>query len=63
MKFQKLRPRVINYSDYKHFTNENYSKYLLTEIFNSCPRFDDCGFNGFFDLCQEILDQHVPRKQ
>ena len=28
---QKFRPRVINYSDYKYFRNENYRKYLLTK--------------------------------
>ena len=48
MTFKKLRPRVINHRDYKHFNNENYKKDLLTEMFNFCLRFDDSGFSEFF---------------
>ena len=61
--FQKLKPRVISYKDYKHFNNEMYRNELLSEISNSCLNFDDSGFNDFFDICRAILDRHAPRKQ
>ena len=63
MTFQKLKPRVISYRDYKHFNNETYRNELLSGISNSCLNFDDSGFNDFFDICRAILDQHAPRKQ
>ena len=63
MTFQKLKPRVINYREYKHFNNDRYRNELLYEISNSCLNFDDTGFNDFFDICRSILDQHAPRKQ
>ena len=63
MTFQKLKPRVISYRDYKHFNNETYRNESLSEISNSCLNFDDRGFNDFFEICQVILDQHAPRKQ
>ena len=50
MTFQKLRPPVTNYRDYKHFNNKNCRKDLMTEISNSCLRFDDSGFNEVLDL-------------
>ena len=63
MTFQKLKPRVISYRDYKHFNNETYRNELLSEISNSCLNFDDSGFNDFFDICRSILDQQASRKQ
>ena len=61
--FQKFRPRLINYSDYKYFGNENYRKYLLSKISNSGLSFDDSGFSEFFYLCRVTLDQHALLKQ
>ena len=29
--FRKLKPKVINYRNYKHFCNENYRNELVTE--------------------------------
>ena len=60
MTIQKAIPRVINYSDYKHFDNENCGKELLTELSNSFLRFDYSGFSDFFDSCRVTLDQHAP---
>ena len=36
MTFQNLKPRIINYRDYKHFNNERFRGDLLSEISYSC---------------------------
>ena len=51
MTFQKLKPRIINYRDYKFFDNVRYRNDLLQEISNSYLEFNDNGFSGFFYIC------------
>ena len=63
MTFQKLKPRIINYRDYKFFDNVRYRNDLLQEISSSYLEFNDNGFSGFFDICRTTLDQHAPRKK
>ena len=52
MIFQKLKPRVINFRDYKHFDNKNYRKELLTGISNSSLKFDYSSFSEFFNYVE-----------
>ena len=40
MTFQKLKPRFINYREYKHFNSERFRDDLLSEISNSYLEFD-----------------------
>ena len=63
MTFQKLKPRIINYRDYKFFDNVRYRNDLLQEISNSYLEFNDNGFSGFLDICRTTLDQHAPQKK
>ena len=63
MTFQKLKPRIVNYRDYKFFDNARYRNDLLQEISSSYLEFNDNGFSGFFDICRTTLDQHAPRKK
>ena len=63
MTFQKLKPRIINYKDYKFFVNVRYRNDLQQEISNSYLEFNDNGFSGFFYICRTTLDQHAPRKK
>ena len=63
MTFQKLKLRVMNYRDYKHFKNERFRDDLLSEISNSYLEFDNNSFDEFFNMCRSTLDQHAPRKQ
>ena len=62
MTFQKRKPRVINYRDYKHFNNEMFRDDLLSEILNSYLEFDN-SFDEFLNVCRSTLVQHAPRKQ
>ena len=63
MTFEKLKPRIVNYRDYKFFDNARYRNDLLQEISSSYLEFNDNGFSGFFDICLTTLDQHAPRKK
>ena len=63
MTFQNLKPRIINYRDYKFFNNVRYRNDLLHEISNSYLEFNDNGFSGFFDICRTTLDQHAPGRK
>ena len=63
MTFQKLKPRVTNYRDYKHFNNESFRDDLLSGISNSHLEFDNNSFDEFFNMRRSTLDQHAPRKQ
>ena len=63
MTFEKLKPRVRNYRDYKHFNNERFRDDLMSEISTSHLEFDKNSFDKFFNMCQSTLDQHAPRKQ
>ena len=60
MTFQRLKPRIINYRDYKFFDNARYRNDLLQEIPSSYLEFNDNEFSGFFAICRTILDQHAP---
>ena len=63
MTFQKLKSRVMNYRDYKHFNNERFRDDLLFERSNSYLEFDNNSFDEFINICRSTLDQHAPRKQ
>ena len=62
MTFQKLKPRVMNYRDYKHFNNERFRDDLLSGISNSYLEFDN-SFDEFSNMCRSTLDQHALRKR
>ena len=61
--FQKLKHKVINYRDYKHFNNERFRDDLLSEISNSYLELNNNSFDEFFNMCRSTLDQHALRKQ
>ena len=63
MTFQKLKPRIINYRDYKHFNNERFRCDLMSELSNTKLEFNNNSFTEFFNICRSTLDQHAPRKQ
>ena len=61
--FQKLQPRIINYRDYKNFENFKFREDLILALSNVYLEFDSDGFNAFFDICRNILDNHAPWKK
>ena len=63
MTFRKLKPRVKNHRDYKHFNNERFWDYLLSELSKSYLEFDNNSSDDFFNICRSTLGQHALCKQ
>ena len=59
--FQRLEPKVINYRDYKSFSNDNFLSDLTTKISREC--FDDDDPSKFLNCCLDVLNQHAPRRK
>ena len=58
--FQKLKPKVIHYWNYKHFCNENYRNELVADF--SKQNFEENSLEKFLEVCNKVLDKHAPRK-
>ena len=43
--FKKQRPRIINYRSFKHFSNEEFRKFLIDNLSNQIYVNNDDGFN------------------
>ena len=54
----KLRPKHVNYRDFKKFSNEAFRDKLLTNLFHSAPNYDD-----FIKLVKGVLDRHAPQER
>ena len=54
----KLRPKHVNYRDFKKFSNEVFRDKLLTNLYHSAPNYDD-----FIKLVNRVLDRHAPQER
>ena len=61
--FKKLKPRIINYSSYKHFSNEASRESLLHELSKELFVNNDDGLQRFCDIITNIVNRHAPRKR
>ena len=53
--FERLKPRAINYRDYKSFKNKLSREELLFELSNSTLEENADGFKEFSKICQKKL--------
>ena len=62
MHFRKLPPKIISYRDFKSFENERFTDSVILAL-NS--RNIDYAKNPdvFFEVCQNELNHHAPRKR
>ena len=58
--FRKLKPKVIHHRNYKRFCNESYRNELMAEF--SKQHFEENSLEKFLEVCNKVLDKHVPRK-
>ena len=59
--FPKLKPKLVNYSDYRNFRNNEFRAELDNEMLKH-----DLGnmeYHNFLNIFIEILNKHVPMKQ
>ena len=60
--FKKLKPRVINYRSYKHFSNDVFRESLLGKLSQQTFVSNDYGFEKFCNITLKALDKYAPRK-
>ena len=60
--FRKLKPRVINYRSYRHFSNEAFWESLLKKLSQQTFVNNDCGFEKFCNITLKKLDKYAPCK-
>ena len=59
--FPKLKPKVLNYRDYREFRNDEFRAQLDSEILkHDINNMED---QHFLDIFKEILNKHAPIKQ
>ena len=61
--FERLKPSVINYRDYKSFENKFSWEELLYELSNLTLEENANGFEKFNEICQKTLNHQAPTKQ
>ena len=62
MHFRKLPPKIISYRDYKSFENERFMDSLILAL-NSRNIDYTKNPDVFFEVCQNELNHHTPRKR
>ena len=60
--FKKLKPRVINYRSYKHFSNEVFRGSLLEKLSQQAFVNNDYGSEKFCNITLKTLDKYAPWK-
>ena len=60
--FKKLKPRVINYRSYKHFSNEIFRESLLEKLSQQTFVNNEYGFEKFCNITLKTLDKYAPSK-
>ena len=59
--FPKLKPKVVNYRDYRKFRNEEFRAQLDNEILKH--DINNIEYQHFFNIFIEVLNKHPPMKQ
>ena len=57
----KQNPKIIQYRDYKNFTNEHFRRYLLREL--SFQNVQPNEFDKFKFIASKLLNSHAPLKE
>ena len=53
--FRKLEPKIINYRNYRYFSNDRFREKVTSELSKVVLENSDKGFNKFLDVCKEAL--------
>ena len=61
--FQKREAKVINYRDYRNFSNEEFRQQVLKDILKASQNRDIVSCESFLSICQQALDSRAPKKQ
>ena len=61
--FQKREAKVINYRDYRNFSNEEFRQQVLKDILKTTQNGDIVSYEFFLSIFQQALDSRAPKKQ
>ena len=61
--FQKLESKIINYRNYRYFSNDRFREKVTSELSKVVLENSDKGFNKFLDVCKEALNMYAPLKK
>ena len=61
--YWKMETRVINYRDYKSFSNEGFRESLLENLKGKLSGNSDQSFSNFVNTCNTVLDKQLPKKK
>ena len=60
---QKREEKVINYRDYRNFSNEEFRQQVLKDILKATQNGDIVSYESFLSVCQRALDSRASKKQ
>ena len=60
---QKREEKVINYRDYRNFSNEEFRQQVLKDILKATQNGDIVSYESFLSVCQGALDSRASKKQ
>ena len=63
MHYRNLSPKIINYRDYKKFSNRNFLNSVKEVFSNKNPNEDNGRIDFFLNTCAEVLNKHAPCKR
>ena len=61
--FEKLKPNIIHYRDYRKLSNYKFRENLISRLSNENIRVDCNGMEKFLQICIKTLDELAPQKK
>ena len=61
--YEKLKPRIVNYRDYKNFCNDTHRHFLLDKLSTEIININCSGFEKFLQICIDTLNIFAPCKK
>ena len=61
--FQKYKPRLNKFRDYKYFQSNDFRGELLSDLLKSNTEISDEGFTELFETCNKHLNYHATCEQ
>ena len=61
--YRNIEPRVINYRDYKSFSNEGFRESLLQNLKGKLSEDSHQSFSNVINTYNNVLEKQLPRKE
>ena len=61
--FEKLKPNIIHYRDYRKFSNNKFRENLISHLSTENIRVDCNDMEKFLQICIKTLDELAPQKK